>query len=114
MRLRCCTSRGGERVPQRERAVTVPAVAHTLPTAVAAISDECPLAAPRPMIALQVRLPNGVQLDLGERTLKELPSLGADAEPTAMFRFDKGLKVYLHREPVDFPLNINGLAELVG
>ena len=66
------------------------------------------------MIALQVRLPNGVQLDLGERTLKELPSLGADAEPTAMFRFDKGLKVYLHREPVDFPLNINGLAELVG
>lgn len=30
-----------------------------------------------------------------------------------MFRFDEGLKVYLHREPVDFRLNINGLAVLV-
>ena len=26
-----------------------------------------------------------------------------------MFRFDEGLKVYLHREPVDFRLSINGL-----
>jgi transposase len=30
-----------------------------------------------------------------------------------MFRFDESLKVYLHREPVDFRLNINGLALLV-
>ncbi len=30
-----------------------------------------------------------------------------------MFRLDEGLKVYLHREPVDFRLNINGLAALV-
>lgn len=30
-----------------------------------------------------------------------------------MFRFDEGLRVYLHREPVDFRLNINGLAVLV-
>jgi transposase len=30
-----------------------------------------------------------------------------------MFRFDEGLKVYLHREPVDFRLSIKGLAVLV-
>ena len=30
-----------------------------------------------------------------------------------MFRLDEGLKVYLHREPIDFRLNINGLAVLV-
>lgn len=30
-----------------------------------------------------------------------------------MFRLDEGLKVYLHREPVDFRLSINGLAVLV-
>ena len=30
-----------------------------------------------------------------------------------MFHFDEGLKVYLHREPVDFRLSINGLAVLV-
>ena len=30
-----------------------------------------------------------------------------------MFRFDEGLKVYLHRAPIDFRLNINGLALLV-
>ncbi|WP_140637411.1 IS66 family insertion sequence element accessory protein TnpB [Methylibium rhizosphaerae] len=30
-----------------------------------------------------------------------------------MFRLDERLKVYLHREPVDFRLNINGLAALV-
>lgn len=27
-----------------------------------------------------------------------------------MFRFDEGLKVYLHREPVDFRVGINGLS----
>lgn len=27
-----------------------------------------------------------------------------------MFRLDEHLKVYLHREPIDFRLNINGLA----
>jgi transposase len=30
-----------------------------------------------------------------------------------VFRFDEGLKVYLHRDPVDFHLSINGLAVLV-
>jgi transposase len=30
-----------------------------------------------------------------------------------VFRLDEKLKVYLHREPVDFRLNINGLAALV-
>jgi transposase len=30
-----------------------------------------------------------------------------------MFRFNEGLKVYLHREPVDLRLSINGLAVLV-
>jgi transposase len=30
-----------------------------------------------------------------------------------VFRLDQALKVYLHREPIDFRLNINGLALLV-
>ena len=30
-----------------------------------------------------------------------------------MFRLDEGLKVYLHREAIDFRLSINGLALLV-
>jgi transposase len=30
-----------------------------------------------------------------------------------VFRLDETLKVYLHREPIDFRLNINGLALLV-
>jgi transposase len=30
-----------------------------------------------------------------------------------VFRLDEALKVYLHREPIDFRLNINGLALLV-
>jgi transposase len=30
-----------------------------------------------------------------------------------VFHLDEGLKVYLHREPVDFRLSINGLAGLV-
>lgn len=30
-----------------------------------------------------------------------------------MFRLDEGLRVYLHREPIDFRLNINGLSLLV-
>ena len=30
-----------------------------------------------------------------------------------MFRLDQALKVSLHREPIDFRLNINGLALLV-
>ncbi|PAJ86117.1 IS66 family insertion sequence element accessory protein TnpB [Burkholderia ubonensis] len=30
-----------------------------------------------------------------------------------MFRFDEGLKVYLHRDPVDFRKGINGLSILV-
>jgi transposase len=30
-----------------------------------------------------------------------------------VFRLDEGLKVYLHRDPIDFRLNINGLTLLV-
>lgn len=30
-----------------------------------------------------------------------------------MFRLDEGLKVYLHRAPIDFRLSINGLVVLV-
>lgn len=30
-----------------------------------------------------------------------------------MLRLDEGLKVYLHRQPIDFRLSINGLALLV-
>jgi transposase len=30
-----------------------------------------------------------------------------------LFRFDEGLKVYLHRDPVDFRMGINGLSILV-
>src|SRR5690606_15569958 len=30
-----------------------------------------------------------------------------------MFRFDEGLRVYLHREAIDFRVGINGLAALV-
>lgn len=30
-----------------------------------------------------------------------------------MFRFDEGLKVYLHREAIDFRIGLNGLAILV-
>ena len=30
-----------------------------------------------------------------------------------MFRLDERLKVYLHRQPIDFRLNINGLTLLV-
>ncbi|KWF15221.1 transposase [Burkholderia ubonensis] len=30
-----------------------------------------------------------------------------------MFPFDEGLKVYLHRDPVDFRMGINGLSILV-
>ncbi|WP_322067028.1 IS66 family insertion sequence element accessory protein TnpB [Burkholderia ubonensis] len=30
-----------------------------------------------------------------------------------MFRFDEGLKIYLHRDPVDFRMGINGLSILV-
>ncbi|MEM5299826.1 IS66 family insertion sequence element accessory protein TnpB [Burkholderia sp. JPY481] len=30
-----------------------------------------------------------------------------------MFRFDDGLKVYVHRDPVDFRMGINGLSILV-
>ena len=30
-----------------------------------------------------------------------------------MFRFDEGLKVYLHREAIDFRVGLNGLAILV-
>lgn len=62
-------------MPQRECAVTGPALAHTPATAVAVISDEGPLVASPPMVALQVRLPNGVQLDLSETSLQELPTL---------------------------------------
>jgi transposase len=66
---------GEQDQPQRECAVAVPAVAHTPATTVAVIPDESSLAAPAPMVGLQVRLPNGVQLDLGETSLQQLPTL---------------------------------------
>ncbi|MEF3059282.1 IS66 family insertion sequence element accessory protein TnpB, partial [Ralstonia solanacearum] len=36
-----------------------------------------------------------------------------DAGEAAVFRFDDSLKVFLHRQPVDFRLGINGLSILV-
>lgn len=63
------------RAPQRERAVAVLAVAPTPAAAVAVIPNESSLAEPTPRVGLQVRLPNGVQLDLGETSLQELPTL---------------------------------------
>jgi hypothetical protein len=55
--------------------VAVPAVAPTPATAQGVIPDESSSAAPAPMVGLQVRLPNGVQLDLGKTNLQELPTL---------------------------------------
>lgn len=67
---------GEQDLPHRECAVAAPAMAHAPATAVAVIPDDSPLAAaPIPMVGLQVRLPNGVQLDLGEMSLQELPTL---------------------------------------
>ena len=36
-----------------------------------------------------------------------------NAGEVAVFRFDEGLKVYLHREAIDFRVGLNGLAILV-
>ena len=36
-----------------------------------------------------------------------------DAGEAAVFRFDEGLKVYLHRDPVDFRVGMNGRSILV-
>ncbi len=55
--------------------MAVPAIAHAPATAVAVIPNERSLTAPTPMVGLQVRLPNGVQIDLGETSLQELPTL---------------------------------------
>jgi transposase len=66
---------GEQDPPQRERAVEVPAVAHTPATAVAVIPDERSIGAPTTIVGLRVRLPNDVQLDLGETNLQELPML---------------------------------------
>lgn len=43
--------------------------------AVAVIPGKTSLTTLTPMVGLQVRLPNGVQLDLGETSLQELPTL---------------------------------------
>ena len=66
---------GEQDLPQRECAVAAPAIAHAPATAVAVIPNENSLTAPTPMVGLQVRLPNGVQLDLGETSLQQLPTL---------------------------------------
>lgn len=61
--------------PRRGCTVAVAAAAHTPATAVAVIEDETSLAGPTPMVGVQVRLPNGVQFDLGETSVQELPML---------------------------------------
>jgi transposase len=63
---------------------------------------------------LQARLPNGVAIDLCGLHLR---NVGEVIEALGRMRCSascEGLKVYLHREPVDFRLSINGLAVRVG
>lgn len=62
---------------------------------------------------VQARLPTGVVLDLGGCDLQQAGELIEALGRGAVFRLDEGLTVYLHRAPIDFRLNINGLAVLV-
>ena len=55
-------------------------------------------------------LPNGVRLTL---ECNELSGLTAISERWVMFRLGADLKVYLHREPIDFRAGINSLAVMV-
>ena len=66
-----------ESVLQSARAMTVPAVVIARSTPVVAIADEEALPPPEPALAigLHVRLPNGVEFDLGEASLPELSSV---------------------------------------
>ncbi len=72
---------------------------------------------PRPVAAMaaapHVRLPNGVEFDLGQAGMRELAAVVHMLGGAAVLRFDEGLKVYLHRDPVDFRLGINELSILV-
>jgi transposase len=74
------------------------------------VAVQMPSAAAAPPVAsgleVQIRLPNGVTVEMS----------GYDPHDTIGLieaRLDEGLKVYLHREPIDFRLNINGLSVLV-
>jgi len=62
-------------VSQCERVMSVPPVVSTPAMSVAVIPAEAALPRAAPMAGLHVRLPNGVELDLGETGLQELSSL---------------------------------------
>jgi transposase len=62
---------------------------------------------------VQARLPNGVAIDHRGVELRNVDEVIEALVSAAVFRFDEELKVYLHSEPVDFRLSINGLAVLV-
>lgn len=62
-------------VSQCERAMGVPAVVSAPAMAVPVNRDEASSPRAAPVVGLHVRLPNGVQLDLGEASLQELSSL---------------------------------------
>ena len=98
------------------------AVASVMPAPAAFVAVSVPPASPIgargrddivDVMDVQARLPNGVVIDLrGVRPAQRRRS-DRGAREAAVFRFDEGLKVYLHREPIDFRLSINGLALLV-
>jgi transposase len=61
---------------------------------------------------LQVRLPNGVKIELKDVRDDQVRSLLHALSTLPCFRFDEGLKVLLHRDAVDGRKGINGLAAL--
>ncbi|WP_421619357.1 IS66 family insertion sequence element accessory protein TnpB [Burkholderia glumae] len=65
------------------------------------------------MSSLKVHLPNGVSSELSQANFDELTMLVQMLGRLPCCRFDEGLKVYLHRDPVDFHMGINGLSILV-
>ncbi|MDM0109856.1 transposase [Variovorax sp. J22R24] len=62
-------------VSQCERAFGVPEALNAPVMPVTVIPDEASLPRPAPRVGLQVRLPNGVEFELGEASLEELSSL---------------------------------------
>jgi transposase-like protein/transposase len=88
------------------------------PSAFVAVPVVASAAAPEPgkmltVLHLQARLPNGVSVDLRGVDAGHMSAVIEALGSAAVFRLDEGLKVYLHRAPVYFRLNINGLAALV-
>ncbi len=59
-----------------------------------------------------MRLPNGVEFELGNASFEELATIVQMLGAT-VFRFDDGLRIYVRRDPVDFRVGINGLSILV-